>query len=306
MEVRILVTGLLAFESGKTEFVLGLVEALLKQGFKPGYFKPVAGHDGWYQYETVIHSIEHGILVGHDAYVVAKQLNMLDKLYIISPIDLLTLPIDLEKLNYSVAVYLDHATSIEKRAVLGRLSLIYGSDNYKLVYYVCSDVVSKLSDEMETMLSELLEKLKTRNAIFIKTYAKHLVRLLDNPGVYRIVDSYIEYLADRMPVIIESYNDAAAPTPRSLDADLVFVVAPGKALAYDGSRYKPAVELLAFQRKPWSIRTRSVIGFLGKPRASFNIPVKINTHRFRKVFEDIVEFITRYSEAVFKTRGVLA
>jgi len=298
--VRILVAGLLAFESGKTEFVLGLVEALLERGFKPGYFKPVAGHDGWYQYETVIHSIERGILVGHDAYVVAEHLNLLDKLYIVSPVDLLTLPIDLEKLNYSVAMYLDHATSIEKRAVLGRLSLVYGPDNYKLAYYVCGDVASKLSDEMKALLSELLEKLKTRNAIFVKTSAKHLIRLLDNPGVYRIVDSYIEYLADRVPLIIESYNDAAAPTPRSLDANLVFIVAPGKALVYDGSRYKSAVELLAFQGKPWSIRTGSVIGILGKPRASFNIPVKTHTYRFRKVFEDVVEFITRYNEAVFK------
>jgi len=298
--LRILVAGLLTFDSGKTEFVLNLSEALSELGFKPGYFKPVAGHDGWYQHETVLYSMERKLLIGHDAYVVGERLGLLDKLHLISPLDLLTLPVDFEKLHYSATSYLDHMSSIDKRVVLGRLTLIYDSKTYRHVYYVCSDIVRKLNSEVRALLDELVSTLKTPSSLFLEISSSNLAALLENPKLYELIDSYLSYLSDHNPLIIEGYNDVAAPTKGSLNTDYVFIIAPGRALLYEGRRYRAAVEVLAYRGYPWTIKAISVIDVVGRPTASFEIPVKLYSSKLKKVFENIVEYIIHHYESSTK------
>jgi len=63
-------------------------------------------------------------------------------------------------------------------------------------------------------------------------------------------------------VVLESFNNAAAPTVGSLDADVVIVVAPGKAAVYNGRDYREAILALSGMKEPWKITTEEVVPLL--------------------------------------------
>ena len=291
--MRILVVGLIPYESGKTEFVSGLSSVLEQLGFKTGYFKPVAGHDGWYQYDTLLYSMDKKLLIGHDAYVIAEKLGLLDKLHLISPLDIFTLPVDPVKLGLNMHVYDDHMSYIGKRVVIMRFTRFLDNEakNYRHVYFVCRDTIDKLNNDLRRVYDELLTSLKTSESSFIDTVTSHVEKLLHTPQIYEIIDTYINYLGEYDPLIIEGYNDVSSPTLGSLNVDYVFVVAPGKALLYSGERYRMAVNLLSYRGYPWMIKSSNVVEVVGKPLRTYDIPVKIYGDRLSRVFEEIVEFI---------------
>lgn len=292
--MRVLIAGLLPYESGKTEFALLAIEEFKRRGFKPGYFKPVAGHDGWYQYDTVINSINRRLLIGHDAYVVSERLGLLDKLHVVSPLDILTLPVDLVKLNFNTHLYEDYMSYVGRRVALARLTHLHGRvDNYKHAYYVCEDVVSRVSDELQGVLNELVNSVRVDRSIFVKTRSSHVEGLLANPRVYELIDSYLVFHERSDPLIIEGYNDVASPTQGSLTSSYAFVVMPGKALLYSGERYRSAVELLSYRGYPWTVRSSSVVEIAGRPSKAFDIPPKMHRDRLSAVFEDIVDYLIK-------------
>ncbi len=287
-------TGLVPYDAGKTEFVLNMIDALEQIGFKPSYFKPVAGHDGWYQYDTLFYTFDAKLLIGHDAFIVAEKLDMLDKLYLISPLDILTFPVDPVKLHFSMPSYMEHMSYIGKRVVLMRFTYIYGGkQNYKHLYYICRDTLGKVSSDLENVFKEILNTIKANNSFFIETTSTHVEKLLNTPKIYELIDTYRAYLEETGFLIIEGYNDVSSPTLGSLDVDYVVVVAPGKALLYSGERYRMAVELLSYRGYPWTIKASSVVEVAGKPLKIYDIPVKAYSERLRRVFEEIVGFITR-------------
>jgi len=292
--LRVLVLGLIPYDAGKTEFVIGLAEALEDIGFNPGYFKPVAGHDGWYQYDTILYSMEAKVLIGHDAYVVSEKLGLLDKLNLVSPLDILTLPVDLAKLGLNVHAYNEYMSYIGRRAVLMRFTRFIDMKrgDYRDIYFIGSDALAKISDELKEVLEALMKEIKHERSLFVEVTTKHIEKILGGPEIYRVIDSYINYLGDRDPLIIEGYNDVAAPTMGSLYSDYVFVVSPGKALVYSGERYRTAVNLLSYRGNPWTITSSSVVEVLGNPLASFDIPLKIAGEKYSKTFHRIAEFIS--------------
>ncbi|MEM1741849.1 MAG: ATPase [Desulfurococcaceae archaeon] len=292
--MKILVTGLLTHDSGKTEFISSMIDVLMKHGFKTIYFKPVAGHDGWYQYETILKSIENRILIGHDAYYICEKLGLLSKIHLISPIDVLTLPLDPVKLGFNTHLYEDYMSYTIRKTVLVRYTRIYDDVyNYKNIYFICENTISKINDELNNVLENLINSLKTSNSYFITTNTFIVEKILTNPFIYDVIDSYINFFEKNDFIIIEGYNDVASPTRGSLYSNYVIIVAPGKAILYSGERYRTAVELLSYKGYPWSIRTSRVIEICGKPLKLFNIPLKINSVKLNNVFEDIIDFITR-------------
>ncbi|MET1160432.1 MAG: ATPase [Thermoprotei archaeon] len=291
--MKLLVVGLIPYDAGKTEFVIGMSDALKELGYKPGYFKPVAGHDGWYQYDTLLYSMDLGLLIGHDAYVVAERLELLDKIHAVSPLDILTFPIDLYKIDLNVHLYEEYMSYIGKRAVLTRFTRIYGDsiDSYKHVYFLAKDAIDKLSDELHSVFGELVDNLKKENSVFIETSTEYVEKMLNTPVIYSVIDTYMEYLREYDPLIIEGYNDVASPTMKSLEADYVFVVGPGKVLVYKGDRYRMAVELLSYRGYPWTIKASTVISVAGKPIFSYDIPLKIYSEKYKSLFHNIIEVI---------------
>lgn len=294
--MKILVTGLLPYDSGKTEFILGLSEALKETGFKTGYFKPLAGHNGWYQYETLLYSNNIGMLIGHDAYVVAEKLGLIDLLPIISPLDILTLPIDPTGKLYSSRSYIDHMSSTNKITILMRYTRNF-VENDKLtnqhLYIVCKDTIEKLTDDLKQVVEKLINTLKKDNTLFIEANTLFVEKFLENPKIYNTLDENLIFLEKFHILLIESYNDAAAPTMGALNSDYVFVVSPGKAMLYEGDRYKKAVLVSTYTGNPWSVRLASIFDILGKPLKKYDIPLKLYPEKYRAVFEEIAEFITK-------------
>jgi len=290
---KILVTGLLPFDSGKTEFILNLIDQLMEHGLKPGYFKPVAGHDMWYQHDTILYTLETRVLIGHDAYVVSSKLGLKNLVHIVNPLDMLTFPIDPVKLNYSMIRYFDHMNNVFKRTVLSRLTIVKRSiEDYRNIYYVCSDVLNLVSNSILDVFNNIVNSIDKDRSVFVHLRSNQLEEILSHPKIYDLIDIAMYYLEKDVDVfIIEGYNDVASPTYASLNVDLVFVVTPGIALVYDGSRYREAVSVLSYKGYPWSVKTSRVVELLRKPITIFNIPVKIHFDKMRKVYEDIVNYL---------------
>lgn len=62
--------------------------------------------------------------------------------------------------------------------------------------------------------------------------------------------------------MIESYNNAAAPTAGSVDSDVVVAVAPGKAAVFSGNDYRKAIIALSDLKEPWKVTTEDVLPLL--------------------------------------------
>ncbi|MCD6301590.1 MAG: ATPase, partial [Staphylothermus sp.] len=135
-----------------------------------------------------------------------------------------------------------------------------------------------------------------KNTFFIETETSILEKLLSNPSVYTVLDENISYLKEFNPLIIESFNDAAAPTYGSLMVNTVFIVSPGKVLIYSGDRYRKAVEVYSYKGDPWSITTSNILDLLGSPMKAYDIPLKIQSDKYIDVFDNIVAFISHINQ----------
>ncbi|MCY0868648.1 MAG: ATPase [Desulfurococcus sp.] len=281
-----LVVGLLPQDSGKTTVARALAGELKKK-HKVFYFKPIAGHSGWYQAETISFSLEAGLLVGHDAYVVARELGLLDKLRLVNPVDLLTMPLDLLRFQGSVRFYVDSMSSVVSQAVLLRVSHPKSIDEY----YVVRDNVEKLGDFTRRILDSLIDKFsRAESTVFHEVESRSVAGILGNTELHSELGGIYEDLGDYDFVVTESYNNSSTPLDSSLNADLVLVVAPTRLLLYDGSRYRQAVRALAFGRPAWSVEVASVVDILKKPRYTASIPYAWSSE-FNEFISSLAEII---------------
>lgn len=289
--MRVLITGMLPHDSGKTTVALGLARELGRR-FKTYYFKPVAGHSGWYQPETLGFSMETGILVGHDAYVVARELGLLGELRLVNPVDILTMPPDPLRHGGSARFYLSVLSDVVSQAVLVRVSRVTGRVDE---YLVVRENIARLNSVTASVVEALIKRFsEAGNTVFRDATRSEIAGLLDSEDLYREVDAVYGLLNDYDIVLTESYNNSSAPTAASLDADVVLVAAPSKLLIYDGRRYKRAVEALSIGRRPWTVETPSVLEVLGKPFHSMDIPYTGG--------EGFNEFISRLSEFIIHNK----
>ncbi|WP_440059549.1 ATPase [Thermogladius sp. 4427co] len=288
--MRILVSGLLAYESGKTTLVKGLFEEFLERGLKPGYFKPVAGHNGWYQPDTIENTVTTRLLIGHDAYIVAEIAGLLDKLPFVNPVDILTLPIDPYAEGYSFRSYIDDMSSSIKTTVLARFTSLT-SAGISHTYLVIGENIRRLPPVARGIF-ETVYNVVRGSGVFVETSVRYLEELLDNPLTYLQIDSFLNFFKDYRVLLVEGYNDVAAPTPGSCRSDFAIVVAPTRAALYNGDKYCRAVEVLS-PLKPWSVRTVSVAEIVGRPIRIFEIPLVNDSAEFKKSVSNIVDLILR-------------
>jgi predicted P-loop ATPase/GTPase len=286
--MKILIAGILPFESGKTTLALGLAREFKSRGFSVGYLKPVAGHNGWFQQDTVDYTRATGVLVGHDAYVVASELGLTREIPILNPLDILTLPLDPFLEDLTLRRYLDYMSSSLRTAVLVRFSKIGGSG---LVndYFVIGESVSRLSSVSLALYNTIISVIG-ENSSFTEISIRELEDLMNNPETYKEIDQTTGLLEEREVVLVEGYNDVSAPTPSSCESDYAIAVAPTRAALYDGSKYCRGIQVLSPNR-PWLARTVSVLELIGKPLRKFNIPPETSGAEFKRSVSDIVDTI---------------
>ncbi len=291
--MKILVTGLLPYDSGKTEFIRSLAESLREDGYRVLYFKPVGGHNGWYQPDTITHSFELRVLVGHDAYTVTEDLGLLDIVDVLSPIDFLTLPIDPLSSGLSMRSYVDYMSMSLKTVILLRMTRVWlegGVFKRSHLYVFCRDTYDRLNNYLKSTVDELVGVFRDSNSIIVEANTDYVEKIMSSPATYSVSDEALKQLGGYDVLFIEGYNNVAAPTYASLDVDYVFIVSPGKAVMYRGRDYRRGVELLSYRGLPWTITTDKVMDLLKKPLKSFDIPPM--THdRYYSVFNGIRDLI---------------
>ncbi|WP_456328018.1 ATPase [Archaeoglobus sp.] len=267
----VLVAGFLPFDSGKTTFAKFLLEEAYERGIDVGFSKPISGINGWYQYEYVVKSIDAGLLIGEDLLKLHTAIKSSDPIEYEGPVVTLLLPPDPERVGWRESVY----TSI---GLLNQISVIRVSDLEKTKHYY---VPSNVERVVESLKGEIRRLISTVKAEPVK--AEKSEELLLNSR--SIADRCLDYLKNRHEFfVIESYNNAAAPTAKSLDVNAVVVVAPGKAVVFKGDDYKRAVSAISTIKEPWRLTTGDVIPLLN-PVSIFDIEPKKVSNIFDKIYK---------------------
>ncbi len=258
----VLVSGILRHDSGKTSFALELISSLKSIGINPYPYKPVGGHNAWYQYHTLVNSISLGKLIGEDAYKLASITDRLDEVELISPLDLLLIPPDPGYYIDRIRTYLDYTEDLERQVVLLRYTILEHGKPYS-IHFLVEDNLYYIVETLTDGIKEFLDKV----GVFEKASREYILKLLYSDTLYRELDKILYYHRNRNPlVVIESFNNAAAPIPSSLESEYVVVVAPGRVMVYDGREYARAVSVVGSIRHLWNaLETSTVIALLKKP-----------------------------------------
>ncbi|AWR97036.1 ATPase [Acidianus sulfidivorans JP7] len=256
--MKILINGILPFDSGKTTFSLFLLKELRNSGLDVRPLKPVAGHNAWYSFTTLVRSHDLGILVGNDALKYYDETHL--DIRQINPFAALFSPVDLEKIHFNIDYY--NELMSQGLPVLVRISCekdeYYGINFEKLIPNSLYNSLDQLYQDFNpTILS--VEKL--RELIYDSwRIADHCITLMSNNLKEKREEN----------VIIESYNDASAPTESSKDADIIFTVSPGKVFIIDGKEFRKIIDFLL--QPAWMIKTSKLIKY-ARIEKTFDIDV---------------------------------
>lgn len=259
---RILIVGASSFDSGKTQLAINLGQAFKKTGFSISYFKPISGHNYWYNYEHTKMCLERGQLVSKDATLAKSKLSLESELLLMNPIHSLFAPARIERPleNIPNSLGLSGSTSVLTMQRFSRpakngidTTVLVADDlieNQKLV--IGLDQVGKLSQNAAILKANRLETFQEYEHLY---YEEH------------VTQSFAEIERDVDFVIIESFNDSAWPWESLESVDHVLVVSPGHVFGYDPERFRKA----AFLMKRGSLPIREVtfgrMSDLLKPKA---------------------------------------
>ncbi len=245
--MKVLIVGLLPFDSGKTSLALSLITEALSRGMDLGVTKPITAFSGWYHCSSIMRSMEFGKLIGEDIYRLHVKAESGDPIELESPVVFMHMPPDPERVDWQSTFY----TALNLNEQIIALRITNPSDTN---HYYVSDNLGRLTKAMRNLASKLIESLKPS-----PKEIEDIDSILLNVG--ELADECVELISSMHEfTIIESYNNASAPTRSSLKADIVLLVAPSKVAIYSGERYRKAVEVLL--KPPWSISSEEVASLL--------------------------------------------
>ncbi len=241
----ILITGLLPYDSGKTTFAEAVVRDLVNMGYDVGISKPISSVNCWYHYKYIIKAFESGVLVGVDTIRLHTVARSRDPIELEGPVTSLLIPPDPEKVGWDSAIY--SAVGFHNQLVVIRISNVKGSKYYYIPQNLQRSIAS-VKALVESFLGD-----KNPETIDINEADELLVR--SRPTA----DECLEYIISKHEVtVVESYNNAAAPTAKSAEADIVFVVAPGKVIVYEGKEFRKALFAVSSVKEPWKVTVEEV------------------------------------------------
>ncbi|MHC1627684.1 MAG: hypothetical protein ACXQTI_02475 [Candidatus Nezhaarchaeales archaeon] len=223
----ILVTGLLPFDSGKTWLSVAITREAKRKGLKAKIFKPIAGHNAWGQFKTVIESIKRRYLICEDALIYQTFLgeNNLTK---INPVDLLLAPPSIEYCK-SLDNFMALLTDTLNQIVCARFT----RHNGETIHYLVHDHIEITAEPLKSWLKKLATCL---NPHPISTSISDIITLLGGNDVDQELYEHLKgYDEEHDMVVVESFNNAAIPFTSMLnfDIDEVLVVSPLHVLVFD-------------------------------------------------------------------------
>ncbi|TFG31831.1 hypothetical protein EU528_05055 [Candidatus Thorarchaeota archaeon] len=242
---RILIVGANPFDSGKTHLAIEIGKTLKNAGQSVSYFKPISGHNYWYNHEHTKQCLEMSRLVSKDAKRVKAELDLEIDLYLINPIHSLFVPARIERplQNLHSSLGLAGANAV---LVMQRFSrpVDNGFDTTMLIadylveeerVIIGLDEVGKLSHNSSIFTAENLEAFQEFENQYFENY---------------VSKSYAEIEKTAEHIIIESFNDSAWPWENLAEVDHVLVVSPGHIFSYDPERFRKAAFLYHRGRLP--------------------------------------------------------
>ncbi len=258
--MRVLVSGLLQFDSGKTSLALSLIHEAVERGMDVGVVKPVTSFSGWYQYSSVLKSMELGKLVGEDIYKLHETAKSEDPIELESPVVLMHMPPDPERVEWRSTFYT--ALNLKERIISVRITNPKGTNHF----YVPENL-NRLTGSLRDVATKLVNTLKPKPLDVEKV--DELI-----PKLGELADECVGTISSKHDfTLIESYNNASAPTWKSLDVDVVLIVAPSKVAIFEGKSYRKAVELLL--NPPWLIPSEDIVSIL-RPAKTVELKPTLN------------------------------
>ncbi len=228
--VRVLISGLLTYDSGKTWLGITLAKRLLSHGVSVGVYKPIAGHNAWSQYSTVVESFKRGVLVGEDVLKYTSILKDVD-IELMNPIDILLAPPDpLIYPGINIYSYLYDIENQFGQIVLARISLCLKRVTQHLMF---KNNVRRVAPPLRDELEQLSAKLNA-----IEDSLDSFIQRLRSSDIENELMGCLERIElGRDVILIESFNNAIAPFRRILDdIDVLLVVAPSIVAIYRDDR----------------------------------------------------------------------
>ena len=288
----VLVVGLLPYDSGKTTLAKSLVLKAKELGVDVGVSKPITAVNGWYQYESVLRSIELGVLVGNDIYTLHSAASSSDSIEVESAVVSLLMPPDPERVGWQSSAYT--AFSLFEQVVCLRVTGIGAEGTETKHFYVPSNIY-KLPDTLKNETNRLLDSLQPEA---VEATQEQVEDILLNS--YKLADDCLRCVTEKHSlVVVESYSNAAAPTQSSLNAKAVIAVAPGKAAIYDGELYRKALMAISDIKEPWLTTTEEVIKLL-KPVLTIELK-PVSESNSREARETGTDEVDRILSTVFES-----
>jgi len=227
--VKILISGLLVYDSGKTWLAISLAKRLKGYGYRVGIYKPIAGHNAWTQYKTVVISKKLGILVGEDVFNYINILGM-DKEIIpfMNPIDILLAPPEVVSYirDLKIEEYLMDLEDQYKQMILGRISSCLSGESIHYLFWENLDRITL------SLRGKIIELSQTLNAKRLDLYS--FINKITDINIEKDLNICLNAIAKNSDiVIIESFNDAITPYVSLLEnVDGIVIVSPGAVMIY--------------------------------------------------------------------------
>ncbi len=274
---QVLVVGLLPFDSGKTTMACSLVSEARERGYDVGVSKPISSMSGWYQHSCVERSVQYGKLIGSDIYKLHEAAGSSDPIECEGPVISLLMPPDSERVEWESKEYLGiNLTS--------QLVVIRVTDMKRTTHYYVPPNVERLTDTMKEEVRKVMNS--AENPVEVDLDFIH--ELLFNS--YTLADECLNHIADKHQfMVVESYNNAAAPTAKSLDAQSIVAIAPGKAALYSGELYRKALTAVSSIKEPWKTTTEEILKLM-RPFKTIELkPSSAEQISFEGILDSIVE-----------------
>ena len=242
---RILIIGANLFDSGKTRLAIELGKHLKDSGQSVGYFKPISGHNYWFNHEHTTRCLESGKLVSKDASHVKEELGIKSDLYLMNPIHALFVPARIERPleNIRSSFGLTGASSV---LVMQRFSRPVENE-FDTTMLIADSLV-----EEESVIIGLDEvgKLSHNTSIIDANNIETFQEFEQQQFEIIVSEAFAEIEKSADIIIIESFNDSAWPWENLVEVDHVLVVTPGHIFSYDPERFRKAAFLYHRGRLP--------------------------------------------------------
>ena len=260
MSRRVLLVGMNSFDSGKTQVAIRLSRLLMEEGQTVEYFKPLSGHNYWYNHEHTKTCLQKGVLASMDAMRVREVLDSKSPIELANPVHNLFVPMRLEKplQNLTNTLGLAGASSVLTMERFSRPD-DFGVDTTVLV-------AQTLVEEERLIIKQEEVGMLTRGAGILSVNNLEEVQEYERLNFEKhVTDSFAEVEKAADIVIIEGFNNAAWPWDGLERVDAVILVSPAHIFTYDPERFRKAAYLMNRGNLPIREVTFSRISDLLKP-----------------------------------------